>query len=892
MWSRLIETWYRVTASFRRRRLERDLDDEVAFHVAMRQASYAENGASTIAARREAHRRFGNVTALKEQMRNMWTFPSFENIRQDVRYAVRSLRRQPGFAAVAVLVLAAVTGLNTSLFTVFTALTLHAPTGVADPSRVVSLYPAVPASEPPLFSLAEYRFLTEHAKSLDLAAVSDAGTLRLGIDGANGTTGALLVSGNFFDVLGIATERGRAFGAGEDRPDAPDAVAVLGAALWESRFGGDPTIVGRTILINNVSFTIVGIAPRDFIGLEPAVMGRPGLFIPIASFTLLRPELSSSLGAATVVGRLAPGATRGQVRAEVDLLLRRFHAQAGTDARGVIVAGTAFLSHPGRSVILVLLGLISIALMLVWLLACANVGNLQLARAAARAHEIGIRLSLGASRGRIVRQLLVEGFVLALAAGARGVGVAYAFPPLLLWFVGDVTALDAVNFSLAPDVVVLAYAVLLAGGSSIAFGLAPALHVTRSDVAAALKDREAPPHARFPLRGVLLGVQVAVSVIVLVGAGLLVRRVQRQASFDPGFPVNDVSVVTFVPTGELYVNAARTNAFVTALSDALRQMPIDAFGFATSQPFGFGGTPTVFRLPGESPAQARPITYVNVSPGYLNVLRVPIIAGRDFERTDAARNVALINESMARQYWPNDNPIGRTFFVGRSENREIVGVVRNISNGLEEVYPMFYRPLGASTSGGGVEMSAGRRVVTTEGGPIPQLFVRTRGTAASDAIAATVARIDPSLRVQTKPLAASLEERRKGFRVGPILAGLLGVFALVLATVGMFGVFAYAVRQRTREIGIRMALGAQPADVVRLILAGHSRAVGVGLFVGLLGAIAASQIMRSFTYGLSPFDPVTYLGVAALLASAGIAASYVPARRATRINPIEALRCD
>ena len=189
-------------------------------------------------------------------------------------------------------------------------------------------------------------------------------------------------------------------------------------------------------------------------------------------------------------------------------------------------------------------------------------------------------------------------------------------------------------------------------------------------------------------------------------------------------------------------------------------------------------------------------------------------------------------------------------------------------------------------------MSAGRRVVTTEGGPIPLLLVRTHGTAASDAIAAAVARIDPSLRVQTRPLSASLEERRKAFRVGPILAGLLGVFALVLATVGMFGVFAYAVRRRTREIGIRMALGAQPADVVRLILAGHSRAVLTGLFVGLLGAVAASQIMRSFTYGLSPFDPIAYLGVAALLGVAGLAASYLPARRATRINPIEALRCD
>jgi putative ABC transport system permease protein len=822
----------------------------------------------------------------------MWTFPSFDSIWQDVRYAARTLRRQPGFTAVAVLILSAVTGLNTSLFTVFTAVTFHPPTGISDPSRVVSLYPNVPNAEPPIFSVAEYRFLAEHATSLDIAAVADAGTLRLGLDGASGTTAGLLVSGNFFSALGIATERGRALLAADDRPNAPQAIAVIGSALWEGRYGGDPAIIGRTVLVNNVPVTIVGIAARDFVGLEPAVRGRPGLFLPIATFELLRPELSSSLGAATVVGRLAPHATRGQVSAEVDVLLRRFHAEAGTEARSVIVTGTAFLSHPGRSVILVMLGLISAALMLVWLLACANVGNLQLARAAARAHEIGIRLALGASRGRIVRQLLVEGFVLAVVAGALGVAVAYALPPLLLWSVGDRSALDAVNVSLAPDGAVLAYAVLLAAASSVAFGLAPALHVTRSDVGNALRDREALPRSGFPLRGVLLGVQVAVSVVVLVGAGLLVRRVQREASFDPGFPVEDVSVMTFRPEGEGYVNAARANAFVGALTDTLRQMQIGAFGFATSPPFGFGGTPTVFRLPGETAVQARPITYVNVSPGYLDVLRVPIIAGRDFERADAARPVALINESMARRYWPNDNPIGKTFFVGQSEAREIVGVVRNISSGLEEVYPAFYRPLGASTSGGGVEMRAGRRVVTTDGGPIPQLLVRTTGAGVSEAIAAAVARLDPRVRVETRPLSASLEERRKGNRLGPILAGLLGVFALALATVGMFGVFSYAVRQRTREIGIRMALGAQPADVVRLILAGHSRAVSIGLVVGLIGAVAAAQVMRSFAYGLSPFDPVAYLGVAALLASAGLAASYVPARRATRINPIEALRCE
>jgi hypothetical protein len=382
------------------------------------------------------------------------------------------------------------------------------------------------------------------------------------------------------------------------------------------------------------------------------------------------------------------------------------------------------------------------------------------------------------------------------------------------------------------------------------------------------------------LRGVLLGVQVAVSVIVLVGAGLLVRRVQRQASFDPGFRSRrerrDVHAVwrTVCQCG------THQRVRQTTSRRALRQMPIDAFGFATSQPFGFGGTPTVFRLPGESLGQARPITYVNVSPGYLDVLRVPVVAGRGFERADAARNVALINESMARQYWPNDNPIGRTFFVGRSESREIVGVVRNVSNGLEEVRPMFYRPLGASTSGGGIEMSGGRRVVTTEGGPIPLLLVRTHGTAVSDALIAAVTRIDPGLRVQTRPLSASLDERRKADRIGPILAGLLGVFALVLATVGVFGV-SPARWARTREIRIRMALGAQPADVVRLFWPDIRARCGRRP-VGTARRHRDVADHAGFTYGLSPL--IRRLSQRTALACASFAASCVPARRATGLT--------
>jgi predicted permease len=826
----------------------------------------------------------------------MWTFPSLDSIWQDLTFAVRSLRKQPGFTAISVLVLAAVTGLNTSLFTAVNALTLHPPAGISKTSDIVALYPAVPMGEPPVFTVGEYRFLAGHARAIDAVAVSGAPSIQIGLNGVNGSARPFVASGNFFRTLGISLVRGRGFQQEEDRPDAPRAVVVLGSGVWEGRFGGDPDIVGRSILLDNVPFTVVGIASREFIGLEPSTTGAPGLFLPLAAIQLLRPDFAPASGLATIVGRLAPDATREQARAEADVLLSQFHRQAGTDARKTIVTGTAFLSHPGRSVILALFGLISIALMLVWLLGCANVGNLLLARAAARAQEIGIRLSLGASRARVIRQLLTEGFVLALVAGALGVGIAYALPSLVVRLAGDRAALDAVNFSLAPDGVVLVYALLLSGASCLAFGLAPALHVTRSEVASALRDRDGLLPSRFPLRSVLLGVQVATSVIVLVGAGLLVRRVQRQASFDPGIPLDGVSVVSFSVQGDPY-DQARTKAFLADLAASLRQLPIGAFGLTTNEPFS-QGNPEVFRLPGETSEQNKRINVVDVTPGYLDVLRVPIVAGRNFLELDTNRPVALINESMARRYWPNDDPIGKTFVAGQADTREIVGVVRDVSDGLEEVYPTFYRPFGSASATGAATGAArdigapGGRIRVVIGGGFSTLVLRSGRAGLADEIARAVAQVDSRVRPQMKLLSATLEERRKAFRTGPMLAGLLGVFALGLATVGMFGVFAYAVKQRTREIGIRMALGAQRADVVRLILAGHSRAVVVGLFAGLLGAIAASQVLRGFLYGLSPFDPIAYLGVAALLACAGLAASYVPARRATRIDPIAALRCD
>jgi len=865
----LRRVWYVI----RQRQFERDLAEEIEFHRAMAQRDLEQHGVGTVTADSMARRMLGNTTLAREDSRGVWIWPWLESIWQDAAYAMRNLRRQPGFTAVVVLVLATVIGLHTTLVSIVAGVVLRPWPGIRDADGVLEIYLIEPTGRAAPFSLAAYRTLAEQVTSLAGVAASMADDVRIGTGENVRSTASLLVSGNFFDLLRISVAPGRGFAPDEDRFTAPQPVVVLAWDFWQSHFGGDPAIVGRTVRINDVPFTIIGVANREFGAAEPAY-GKQ-LFLPLASRTLLRPTEVPAPCCVDVTGRLAPSATRQQARAEVDTLSRDLVLPGDTKPRGARLTGTEFIARPGRTDSvgpLAALSAVSAGLILVWLIACANIGNLLLARAAGRVQEIGIRLSLGASRRRIVRQLLTEGFVLALAGSAIGVGVAYELPFAILHFLSETTT--AFPFRVAVDGVVLGYAVLLAGLSAAAFGLAPSLLATRSDVAAVLNERQGPPAARLALRGLLLGVQVALSVVLLVTAGLLVRGAEQAGAFDPGFAVNDVSAVSFdLPPGTY--DEAQKRAFFGDLTEALYGMPqgaIDAFGFATWEPtFIRRGYVSPIRLPDEAPAQARMISYVDVSPHYLNVLKIPIVAGRNFDTSDPS-SVVVINEAMARQYWPAGNPIGKTFLLGRSDIRQVVGVMRDAhTHSMGTVRPIFYAPL-------------------RFGRVVPKLLVRTSGAAPSAALKRIVSSLDPRVRIQITPLSAQLEARIEESKWGPRLAAVLGGFALVLSTVGMFGVFAYAVRQRTREIGIRMALGAQPSTVVRLILGGHSRAVVAGLVVGFFGAIAASIVMRSGLHGLSPFDPISYLGVAVLLAAAGLAASYVPARRAVRVDPVVALR--
>ncbi len=494
--------------------------------------------------------------------------------------------------------------------------------------------------------------------------------------------------------------------------------------------------------------------------------------------------------------------------------------------------------------------------MLVLLLACANVGNLLLARAAARRREIVTRLSLGASRARVIRQLMTESLVLACAAGAAGIALAYRLPALVF----RAAVNEPLSFGVDPDSTVLAYTVALCLLACMVFGLAPALHGTRSGVMG----------TRLRLRNSFLAVQVAASVVLLVGAGLLVRGIQRARHQDPGFAIRDVASVSFDLPANAY-DAPRTRAFFAQLTRDLEALPgLQPIGLTRTEPLSSSRSFTNFRLPGEEETQSKPVQFQEVSAGYFDVLQIPIVAGRNLEPADGARNAIVINETMARRYWTTATAaVGKTILSALTH--EIVGVAKDAyTTDLDKIEPTLYQPL--------------------SGRSVPRALVRTAAGESARAVAAAAARLDPRVQVRVTPLAENLDRWLDAVRTGAAVAAGLGMLALTLASIGMFGVFAYWVQQRTQEIGIRMALGARPGQVIHLVLSTGSRAVLLGLTAGLAGAIAGARLLHSYLFGLSPLDPVAYCGAAVVLATAALAATYWPARRATRIDPIRALR--
>jgi predicted permease len=563
-----------------------------------------------------------------------------------------------------------------------------------------------------------------------------------------------------------------------------------------------------------------------------------------------------------VAGRLAPGYSRGQAEAELTVLSAQFHARYKLDPVKILLADPNILSASRqRRDFMPVFALMFTGLILVLLLACANVSNLLIARAAARRREIEVRRALGAPRSRIVRQLLTEGFVIAFGAAALGLILAYRLPEYVFSLSGE-----GPGVHLTPDLKVMLYAAALAIVSCLAFALAPALQSARRDSSPTLKN------TRAPLRNILLAGEAAISVVLLIGAGLMTTGVKSASQRDPGFRIRDVSVVTFEVPVSSY-DSKRTVEFFRELSKAVRDTPeLGVAGITAREPLGSGHWITDFRLPGEPADTVHGIEYQEVSAGYFDVLGVPIVQGRDFRSGDEGRQPVIVNESMARRYFGSVDAAGKTIIVG-GRPRDIVGVARDASLAyLEGPGPTLF--------------------TLFSGNQIPKLLIRAGISGTPEMLSSLAKSIDPRARAQAAPLTENVNRQLQGSRVMAGVAGMLGIFALILAIVGISGVFSYVVEQRTKEIGIRMALGAAPSQVIALVLSGTARAAIIGLAIGYAAAAGFARLLGEYLYGVSPYDPRAYLLVVAVLAIAGLLAAYLPARRATRVDPLTALRVE
>ena len=843
--------------------LEEALHEELEFHRAMKQQKLEADGLARDDAMFASRREMGNLTLAREDARAEWIWPWLESVWQDTRLAVRSLLRQPGFTLLSGLVLGVAIGLNVSLFTVFAGAVLRPMAGAADPDRLAIVSGRVPQIPNLLSGLSfpEFEFLAARATTAELAAERQ---MQAPFDGGKGAreVSARLITGNYFDVLGARMQLGRVIRADDDTRNASP-VVVLSHALWQAQFGSDPSIIGRSVRIANQPHTVIGVASREFSGTE----GRSRIWLPVTSLPVLRPDDNGldrpDACCVEVFARMDKGVTRKQLETELHVLSSRFRASAGQEARPIVVRGTQALRwRRGDGSTLAMFGVLFLAITMVLLLACANVGNLLLARAASRRGEIGVRLSLGAGRWRVVRQLLTEGLLLALLAAAAGLAVAAFLPRVVL---NDVVGQPA-PFDIGLDGLVFAYAAVLAAIACLASALAPALHATHGGIAPTLKDTVLAT-SRLPLRSLLLCLQVAVTVVLLASAGLLLRGLQAARDLDLRFRIDDI-VEMNVGLPQPEYNAERIRILLPELSAA-----IDSAGL-TSVALAAPGRATVeARLPGEDSDQTRPIDQFDVTPSYFSVLDIPIVAGRGFVDGDQDRGLAVVNETLSRQLWRGENPLGRSF-VADKRTLEVIGIVRDARLvGLDPVPPIVFQPL------------TGPR-----GNLFPALLVRRGQPIDTAAVSDVIERLEPRAQVTMAPMRNRLEFQVAGLALAPLAASVLGLFALGLATVGMFGLFGYIVRQRTREIGIRIALGAGSGEITRLVVAGISRPLIVGLVVGLLGAFGASHLLRSALYGVNPLDPITYGAAALLLTAAALAASYLPARRAARLNPTQALR--
>jgi predicted permease len=806
---------------------------------------------------------------------------------QDVRYGFRRLRTSPGFTLVAVMSLALGIGANTAIFSLVDTVLLR-PLAVARPDRLVELYGTLHGgADYTIQSHLNFKDYRERNRTLSGLMAYRFAPMSLSHDGNNQRVWGYLVSGDYFDVLGVSPVMGRFFVPEEDRVPGERAVAVISYDCWRKRFNSDPSVVGRDVMLNGLKFNVVGVAPKGFVGTEVAY--APEMFVPLMMSPQIEPG-SDWLNARRddnlfVVGRLKDGVTREQAQADLQAITLQLAAEHPDEdaGRGLRLESPGLFIPSIRNSVFGFTGVMVAVVALVLLLACVNLANLLLARATERRRELAVRLALGASRARIVRQLVTEGVMLALAGGAAGL--------LLAAWVNDlVTSIRlptdiAIVFDLRIDWRVLAFTVAVSLLTGVVFSLLPAFQSSKPELVPALKDAGTMGgFRRSRLRNVLVVLQVALSLVLLAGAGLIVRGLQSAQRMRPGFnPANAVALSFDV--GLQGYDEGRGREFQRQVLERARATTgVRSAALVYNLPLSLNYNNSTIYVEGQAPSSSSdlPLAIPNyVTPDYFRTMEIPL-RGRDFTEQDSKpeSRVAVVNETFARKFFGTEDAIGRRFNFG-GPSGPFWTVISVAADGKyeslgEDPKPAFFRPLLR-------DYNTSVTLVARSSGGDPQSLIAT--------LRREVQQLDPALPLyEVKTLEEHMAVPLFPARAAAIMLGSFGALALLLAAVGIYGVMSYAVAGRTREIGVRMALGAARRDVLTLIVRQGMTLALVGLGIGLVASLAAARLLTGLLYGVSPGDPLTFAAVVLLLSLVALVACYVPARRATKVDPMVALR--
>jgi putative ABC transport system permease protein len=891
-------SWLRTVRAFifRRHRVEREMEEEFRSHLEIRASDLERQGLSRAEAKRQARTEFGSYERYKEECREALGTRLLQELAADIRYGLRQLRRNPGFTAAAVLTLAIGIGGTTAIFSVANSVLLE-PLPYPNSERIVNILPRPCCAD----SIPMFAYWKENNPGFeDLTAYGDQAYAAINLNGGSSpeVVEARKVSLNYFRLFGANPIIGRTFTAEEDRPGGPP-VAVMSYGLWQRRFGGDQAILGKTVVLGGTPYTVIGVLSPRFKPFPPTEV-----WIPLQA----NPNSTNQAHTLMVAGRLPPGSTLAQANSWMAVVKKHYVQSHGdkfpTDAKLQVVPMQRRMTSGIRPTLLLLLAAVGLVL----LIACVNVASLLLARGAARQMEIAVRYSVGAHRGRILRQMLTESLLLALAGGVLGLvfgscgvrallalapGNAYS-PAGFLPTVREAPLISALDPQMA------GFAFLLAAVTGLLFGLFPALHLSQTDLATSLKESSGPAGMGLRhnhTRNGLVAVEVAVGFVLLCGAVLLIRSFVALRNQKLGFDPHNVLTMAVSLAGSRYSKSTSLDNLSRRAANRFEGIPgVESAAMASALPL-WGGMDMLFDIPGRPPAKGEKFTgdieWRIVSPQYFEALRIPLLSGR-LLREEERERVVVIDQAMARKFWPNSNPVGQSIIIGpglgpkyEEGPARVVGIVGNVRvwTLYQDFVPTMYQ----------VPSQIPDAAMALVSRQWPDAFiVRTRAGVDPMSISHAVQQVllagEGLAPTQLRTMQQVVQDSTSSRKFTLLLMEIFAATALVLAAIGLYGVIAYSVAQRTHEIGIRMALGAEKRDVLRMIIGQGLKLAILGIVIGIGGALALTRFLASLLYGVKPTDPLTFIAVSLILIAAGLAASYIPARRAAKVDPMVALR--